>query len=225
VTLSVARHTRLPRTYRGRDILWWLERMGVFDERAEDVADLHASRTQPSLQLVGTPDRRTLDLGVIAEEGVRLAGRMAGIEAGTVRFADDLLESTVAADVKLARLRLRIDAYAGETGLDAEVSPPEPFERVDVSEGPASIDLRGEGIRTVLWATGFVRKYPWLRVPVLDPEGEIRHRGGITPVPGLYVLGLRFLRRRNSSFIDGQAKDAAEIADHIAALRPVAAGI
>jgi putative flavoprotein involved in K+ transport len=152
-------------------------------------------------------------------------GRTAGIEGGTVRFADDLLESTVAADVKLARLRLRIDEYARETGLDAEVSPPEPFERVDVAEGPASIDLRGEGIRTVLWATGFVRRYPWLHVPVLDREGEIRHRGGITPVPGLYVLGLRFLRRRNSSFIDGQAKDAVEIAEHIAALRPVAAGI
>ena len=79
--------------------------------------------------------------------------------------------------------------------------------------------IRREGIRTVLWATGFRRKYPWLHIPVLDNRGEIRHAGGVTPEPGLYVLGLRFLRRRNSSFIDGQAKDAAEIADHISALR------
>lgn len=219
VTLSVSRHTRLPRTYRGQDILWWLDRMGVFEERAEDVRDLTASRNQPSLQLIGTPDRRTIDLGVLARAGVRLTGRAAAAAGTRLAFDDDLLESTAAADVKLARLRMRVDAFARDTGLDGIVAEPEPFQRIDLADGPASIDLRAEGIRTVLWATGFVRRYPWLRVPVLDAKGEIRHSGGVTPFPGLYVIGLRFLRRRNSSFIDGQAKDAVEIADHIATLR------
>ena len=219
VTLSVSRHTRLPRTYRGRDILWWLDRMGVFDERSADVADLDASRGQPSLQLVGTPDRSTLDLGVLTRSGVRLAGRTVAVRGTEVRFADDLIESTVAADLKLARLLLRIDEHVTAHGLDGVVDGPEPFRRIDVDDGPESIDLRRDGIRTVVWATGFVRRYPWLRVPVLDERGEIRHQGGITPAPGLYVMGLRFLRRRNSSFIDGQKTDARELAEHLAATR------
>jgi putative flavoprotein involved in K+ transport len=87
-----------------------------------------------------------------------------------------------------------------------------------VTPGPApmEIDLGADGIKTVLWATGFSRRYPWLRVPVLDERGEVRHRGGITPEPGLYVLGLFFLRRRNSSFIYGVGADALELARHIA---------
>ena len=68
----------------------------------------------------------------------------------------------------------------------------------------------------MLWATGFRRDYVWLHVPaVLDAEGEILHRGGVTPSPGLYVLGLRFLRRRGSNFLDGVGADAAELAEDI----------
>ena len=78
-----------------------------------------------------------------------------------------------------------------------------------------SLDLADEGISTVLWATGFRRRYPWLNVPVFDDRGEIRHRGGITASPGLYVLGLQFLRRRNSNFIDGVGNDAAELSRHL----------
>jgi putative flavoprotein involved in K+ transport len=84
-------------------------------------------------------------------------------------------------------------------------------------DAPTSIDLRSAGIRTVLWATGYRRGYPWLHVPVLDERGEIRHDGGITPEPGLYVLGLAFLRRRKSAFIDGVGDDAEALAAHIAA--------
>lgn len=215
VTLSVGRHTRLPRTYRGRDILAWLEEMGVFDERFDEVVDLASSRGQPSLQLVGTPERRTLDLGVAQEMGIRLVGRTDDVEGPVFRFADNLIEDVVAADLKLTRLLMRVDEHITEAGLERVHAPESPLDLVDVPDAPRSLDLDAEGIRTVLWATGFRRSYPWLQVPVLDQRGEIRHEGGVTPRPGLYVMGLRFLRRRSSSFIDGQAKDATELADHL----------
>ena len=128
VTLAVGRHTRLPRTYRGRDILWWLDAMGVFDEAADQVFDLAISRGQPSLQLVGRPDRATLDLPTLQGRGVRLVGRAAGAEGARVAFADDLVVQTVAADARLARLVQRIDVFAARTGLETEVGPPEPFQ-------------------------------------------------------------------------------------------------
>jgi putative flavoprotein involved in K+ transport len=218
VTLAVGRHTRLPRVYRGRDILWWLDAMGVFDESAEEVFDLAVSRNQPSLQLVGRPDRATLDLPVLQERGVRLVGRATGAEGGRVGFADDLVAHTAAADARLARLVQRIDIFAARTGLDAEVGPPEPFRPFFwPAPAPVEIDLRDAGIRTVVWATGFRRHYAWLKVPVLDARGEIRHQGGVTPFPGLYVIGLYFLRRRKSSFIDGVGRDALELTAHLAA--------
>ena len=217
VTLAVGRHNRLPRTYRGRDIVWWLDAMGVFDEAAEDVPDLARARRQPSLQLVGRPDRATLDLPALERRGVRLAGRLRAIEGGRVRFADDLVAHTAAADARLARLLHKIDAFAAASGLDGEVGPREPFAPfLWPSPAPTELDLRQAGIRSVVWATGYRREYPWLRVPVLDERGEIRHAGGVTAAPGLYVLGLYFLRRRKSSFIDGVGQDAMELALHLA---------
>ena len=216
VTVAVGRHTRLPRMYRGRDILWWLDLMGVFDETADDIYDIGISRGQPSLQLVGRPDHRTLDLPMLQEQGVRLAGRVVGAEGYTVRFEDDLVAHTAAADAKLALLRRRIDKFILQAGLHGRVEEAEPFVPFCWPEPPPNaIDLRAEGISTVLWATGFRRRYPWLKVPVLDSQGEILHRGGITPAPGLYVLGLQFLRRRKSAFIDGVGDDAVELAEHI----------
>lgn len=217
VTLSVSRHTRLPRTYRGRDILAWLDEMDVLSERAEDVRDLPSSRAQPSLQLVGTPGRRTLDLRTAQTLGIRLVGRTRSANGGLVRFDDNLTEDIVAADLKLVRLRRKIDEHiAASAWADLTPGPP-PIDMIDVPEAPDSLDLGPEGIETVLWATGYRRSYPWLDVPVLDDSGEVLHDGGVTEWPGLYVMGLRFLRRRNSSFIDGQALDAEEIADHLLA--------
>jgi putative flavoprotein involved in K+ transport len=219
VTLSVGRHTRLPRVYRGRDILWWLDRMGIFDERATDVRDLETSRKQPSLQLVGSPDRRTLDLSALMDQGVRLVGRAMAAASGTMNFDDNLIEDTVAAHVKLVRMTSRIDRYARSEGLEHEIPEAVPIPWIEAPDTTESLDLHREGIRTILWATGFKRSYPWLHVPVFRSDGEISHRGGVTPAAGLYVMGLRFLRRRNSTFIDGQAKDAAEIADHMLTVR------
>lgn len=218
VTLAVGHHLRLPRRYRGRDILWWFDRMGLLGASADDVHDVEISKQQPSMQLVGRPDHATLSLPLLETQGVRLTGRLAGIDGTRVRFADDLVAYTAAADIKLAMLRRRIDQYIAATGPDG-VEPPDEFEPFCwPAQAPEAIDLRAEGIRTIVWATGYRRAYPWLDVPVLDAAGEIRHIGGVTPVLGLYVLGLQFQRRRHSAFIDGVGEDAEDLAAHIGGL-------
>jgi len=217
VTIAAGGHTRVPRRYRGRDIMWWLDRAGFMDEPIEQVHDPVRSRRQPSLQLIGHPDHHSLDLTVLRNHGVRVAGRLTGIDGDRVALADDLVATTAASDVKLAMLLVRLDDFARESGIESEVAPPEPFVPTwdQFLDAPASIDLRAERIRSVVWAVGYRRRYPWLVVPVVDSEGEVRHDGGVTPYPGLYILGLRFLRRRNSSFIDGVGRDAAALAKHL----------
>jgi putative flavoprotein involved in K+ transport len=217
VTLSVGRHIRLPRTYRGRDIMRWLDEVGVLDERIDEVFSVEASRSQPSLQLVGRDDRASLDLGVLSGRGVRLAGRALGVERDVVRLSDDLLATVRAADDKLWRLLSRIDDHIAAESLEEAVGPSYRPDPVRPPNAPTAIDLRADGIRTVVWATGFTRSYPWLHVPVTDERGEIRHEGGITPVSGLYVMGLPFMRRRKSTFLDGVGDDAADLAAHLAA--------
>jgi putative flavoprotein involved in K+ transport len=211
VTLSVGRHTRLPRIYRGRDIMWWLDRMGALDERADEVRDIEASRRSPSMQLVGSSEHRSIDLTTLAAQGVRLVGRTLAVREGQIQLADDLARTTAAADEKLARLLDRIDRFAGQSCRRER--PP----KLEIPVTPAEIDLERDGIRSVLWATGFRESNPWLKVPVTDERGRIEHHDGVTRSPGLYVLGLRFLRKRNSNFIDGVGDDARALADHIAA--------
>jgi putative flavoprotein involved in K+ transport len=216
VTLAVGSHTRLPRRYRGRDIQWWLDAIGVWDETIHDVRDLSASRRESSLQLVGSADHRSIDLGVLQQRGVRLIGRALDADGSRLVLADDLAQTVAAAEARLARLRRRIDQYIERHGLSRRLPPADSIPPIDVPPHPRSLDLRGAGIRSVLWATGYRRRYPWLHVGVLDDRGEIRHDGGVTEAPGLYVLGLQFLRTRKSSFLDGVGADAAFLADHIA---------
>ncbi len=215
VTIAVGHHTRLPRRYRGHDILWWLDRLGVFDETVDQVYDVEISREQPSLQLVGHPDHRTLNLATLQDQGVRVVGRLLEVRDGLARFDDDLVATTAAADIKLAALLVRIDRFASEHALDTDA--PEPFDPCwpRFVEADASLSFADEGIATIVWATGFRRHYPWLHLPVLDARGEIRHRSGVTTEPGLYVLGLHFQRCRKSSFIDGVGGDALAVTDHL----------
>jgi putative flavoprotein involved in K+ transport len=195
--------------------------MGVLDDTRDDVFDIKTSRSQTSLQLVGRSDIRWLDVTLLRRHGVRVLGRLVRADRDRAYFDDDLIATTAASDVKLAELLARIDAFIPKAGLPA--TPPEPFEPTWTSAlgvTKTSIDLRAAGIDTVIWATGFRRRYPWLHVPALDQRGEIVHRDGITPVPGLFVLGLHFQRRRNSAFIDGVGDDAAFLADLIAGRAP-----
>ncbi|MEY2468699.1 MAG: putative flavoprotein involved in transport [Actinomycetota bacterium] len=219
VTLSVGEHVRMPRTYRGRDIFWWMEGAGVLDERHDEVDDVVRARHVPSAQLIGTPARVSLDLNALTANGVHLVGRIGRIEDGVAQFAGSLANVCALADLKLNRLLNRFDEWATDAGIDDTVEPadrPAPT-RID-TEPPLSLDLNSGEIRTVIWATGYRPDYSWLDVPVVDRKGHIRHDGGVvTDAPGMYVVGLPFLRRRRSTFINGSVSDTEELSAHLRA--------
>jgi len=215
VTVAVGRHNRLPREYRGRDIMWWLDRIGILDRSIDDLPDPREGMREPSLQLIGQRPSGNLDLGKLLEGGVRLVGRATVARGRMVGFDRGLTKEVAAADERLMRLVNRIDRYAVLHGLDGH--PVETLPPIEVHDGgPAELDLEAAGISTVFWATGYRREYPWLHAPVLDASGELQQRRGRTPLPGLYALGLQFMTRRRSSFIDGVGRDAEEIAEGIA---------
>ena len=216
VTLSVGEHVRLPRTYRGRDVLWWMDVSGVWDQRYDEVEDLSRARRLPSPQLVGTPERSTLDLNALTAMGVELVGRWAMVRDGRALFSGGLRNMFSLADLKLRRLLDTFDEWALTSGRDAEFGPPERLEPTRVP--PSSrlqLDLGNGEIRSIVWATGFRPEYGWLDVPVTDAKGQLRHEGGVVDSPGLYALGLPVLRRRRSSFICGIEDDAREVIDHL----------
>jgi putative flavoprotein involved in K+ transport len=219
VTLAVGEHVRAIRTYRGKDMQWWMDATGLNDERYDEVENLSRARSLPSFQLAGYPDRRNVDLNALTSLGVKLAGRLAGIREGKAQFSGSLRNVCELADLKLNRLLNRIDEWAAENGAHDAVDPPHRPEptRVEASP-PLGLDFERAGIKTILWATGFRPDYSWLEVPVLDGKGNIRHEGGVvTEAPGLYLLGLTFLRRRKSSLIDGVGDDARDLSAHLAA--------
>lgn len=218
VTLAVGEHVRVPRLYRGRDIIWWMDAAGVFDERYDAIDDIGRARRVPSMQLTGSATRATLDLNALSAIGIKLVGRLAGVSDGKLLFSGSLPNVCALADLKLGRLLDTFDAWAADSGMDGEVEPPERHPPTAVEDSPTLVlDIARSGIRTVLWATGFRPDYSWLEVPVLDRKGRLRHDGGIADSPGLYVMGLQFLRRRKSALIDGAAADARDLSEHLAA--------
>ena len=219
VTLAVGEHVRVPRVYRGKDIKWWMDAIGVLDQRYDEVDDIVRARNVPSLQLAGYPDRRTIDLNSLAAIGVRLVGRLAGINAeGKVQFSGSLRNVCALADLKMNRLLGTIDEWATANGRDSDLPAPHRFAATEVEESPPLLlDLTHGKIKTIIWATGFRPDYSWLDVPVLDRKGQVRHDGGVAEAPGLYLMGLPFLRRRKSSLIDGVGDDARDLSAHLAA--------
>jgi putative flavoprotein involved in K+ transport len=209
VILSVGEHVRLPRTYRDRDVLWWMDASGVWDQRYDELDDLTRARRLPSPQLAGTPERTTLDLNALTAAGVELVGRWATVRDGRALFSGGLRNVCALADLKLDRLLTTFDDWAGEA----------PGERLAPTEVPRStrleLDLASGEIKIVLWATGYRPDYAWLDVPVVDPKGNLSHDGGVVASPGLYALGLPVLRRRKSTFILGIEDDARDVTDHL----------
>jgi len=216
VLLSIGEHVRMPRTYRGRDIQHWMDAIGRLDERYDEVEEILKARGVASPQLVGTPERRTLDLNALTERGVQLRGRLGVIRDGVAMFSGGLRNHCALADQKLDRLLDDIDAWITDQALDREVAPAERHERTRVAPDlPLMLDFARGEIRSLVWATGFKPDFSWLELDVFDTAGRLRHDGGVVDAPGVYFLGGTFLRRRKSSFIHGAADDTADLAEHL----------
>ena len=150
--------------------------------------------------------------------GVKLIGRLAGINNGKAQFSGSLRNQCALSDLKMGRLLNTIDEWASENGLDGDVGPPHRLAPTKVEESPPlGLDLNTGEIRTIIWATGYHADYSWLHAPVFDHKGRIRHDGGIVEAPGMYLMGIQFLRRRKSALIDGAGDDARDLAAHLAA--------
>jgi len=215
VLLATGEHVRMPRLYRGRDIQWWLLASGVLDQRIEEMDDPMRARRLPSPQLVGSTERTTLDLNAVRQHGVEVCGRLSGIRGKRALFSGSLHNVCALADLKLNRLLDGFDAWARGQGLDCELAGIRRDGATEVAPSPRlGVDL-GCDVHTIVWATGYRPDYDWLDVPVFDRRGNLRHDRGVVDAPGLYVLGLPFLRKRKSSFIHGAEDDVSEIAAHL----------
>jgi putative flavoprotein involved in K+ transport len=216
VTLSIGEHVRLPRTYRGCDVLWWMEASGLWNQRYDEIDDLTRARRLPSPQLVGSANRSTLDLNALSTLGVELVGRLSAIRDGRALFSGGLRNVFALADLKMERLLATFDEWARATGRDVEVGEPERFPPTRVPAASRwQLDLTRGEIRAIIWATGFRPDYSWLHVPVLDEKGQLMHDGGVVTAAGLYALGLPVLRRRKSTFIHGIEDDARDVIGHL----------
>jgi putative flavoprotein involved in K+ transport len=213
VYLSVGRHTRLPRRYRGRDLIWWLSALGIDQTTVEARGP---SRLLPVI--TGAYGGHTIDFRRFAADGMTLLGRLAAARDGVLDFAPDLAESLANGDALYATFLDMVDAHVGHHGLNMPEDPaaravlPDPL---CLSQPIRRLNLRTDGIGAVVWATGYGVDFGWIDVPVLDARGEPVHTRGITAVPGMYFLGLQWLSRMSSSFLSGVGDDAAVLARHI----------
>ena len=213
VTMAVGEHVRLPRTYRGMDIHWWMDAIGQLDERYDEMEDLVRARRLPSLQLVGSPSKHDLGLNELHQAGVNLTGRFVGVAGSKAQFSGSFANVCASADLKQNRLLNRIDEFVIESGRGADHGEPSRPARTNVPTPSTERDLAD--FKTVICATGFKPEYPWLEQHLLDRKGAIQHDGGVMNQPGMYVLGLPFARRRKSSFLDGVGPDAQYLSQHL----------
>jgi len=217
VYLSVGRHRRLPRRYRGRDVIWWLSAMGL------DETPTEKRGPDATLPLItGAYGGHTIDLRDFAARGIALLGRLEAAHGEALSFAPDLAESVARGDAAYTGFLDAVDVHVERHALGL---PPDPAARRLAPDPPCfaapprRLDVRAARIGSIIWATGYGFDLGWLDVPVLDARGEPVHRAGITGAPGLYFLGLQWLSKMSSSFLSGVGDDAARLADHIAARR------
>jgi putative flavoprotein involved in K+ transport len=215
VYLSVGRHTRLPRRYRDRDLIWWLHTLGIDQTPVEQRGP---SRLLPVI--TGAYGGHTIDFRRFAADGAVLLGRLEAAHDGIIAFAPDLAESLANGDATYASFLDLVDAHVERHALNM---PEDSVARATLPDPPClaepvrRLDLGTADIGAVIWATGYGVDFGWIDVPVFDARGEPVHVAGVTGVPGLYFLGLQWLSKMSSSFLSGVGDDAATLADHIVA--------
>jgi putative flavoprotein involved in K+ transport len=215
VTIAAGEHVRIPRTYRGRDIQFWMDRTGIINERYDEVDDIVRARGLPSPQLVGAHEPGLLDLNYLTRNGAKIVGRFMGVNSGVAQFSGSLRNVVALADLKMNRLLDAIDQWVLRHSVLCDA--PQRFAATKIDASPdLALSLDDGKIGTIIWATGYRPDFSWLDVPVLDRKGCIRHDGGVVDAPGMYVLGLPMMRRRKSSFIHGAEDDARELMAHLA---------
>ena len=213
VYLSVARHRRLPRRYRGRDLIWWLAEM-----RLDQVTPEKRGPARLGPVISGAYGGRTIDFRNFAADGMILVGRIEAAHHGVIEIAPGLAESMADGDLVYTTFLDTVDAYVNRRRMEL---PEDPGARATFADPPCvteplrRLDLAAEGISAVIWATGYGVDFGWIDLAVTDAKGEAVHRNGISAVPGLYFLGLQWLSKMNSSFLSGVGDDAAVLADHI----------
>jgi putative flavoprotein involved in K+ transport len=217
VYLSVGPHDRPPRSYRGRDFVWWLGVLGKWDAAAPDAGAEHVT-----ISVSGAYGGNTVDFRRLAAQGMTLVGRTESFDGGVMHFARDLADNISQGDANHLSVLDEADAYIARNGLDL---PQEPEAR-DIEPDPQCIsdpilelNLAEAGISSIIWATGFAVDYSWLKVDACDEDGKPKHHRGISAEPGVYFLGLPWQSRRGSSFIWGVWHDAKFLADQIAIQR------
>jgi putative flavoprotein involved in K+ transport len=215
VYLSVGRHRRMPRRYRGRDLIWWLSALGL------DQTPVEKRGPDKSLPLItGAYGGHTIDFRQLAAQGIVLLGRLASARDGAIDIAPDLAASLAHGDAAYTAFLDMVDAHVERHDLDLPEDPAARAVQPDppcIAESLRRLDLHAAGVSAVVWATGYGVDFDWIDLPVLDARGEPVHCQGITDVPGLYFLGLQWLSKMNSSFLAGVGDDAARLAEYIAA--------
>jgi putative flavoprotein involved in K+ transport len=216
VYLAVGTHNKLPRRYRGRDVIWWMEQLGTFDATVGSLPSYEAAMRKPSVSLTGVEGGHDLDLTELERDGMILVGRIAGAEGSRLSFAADLQKALTEGEKVYTDFVASVDRHIETHKLDAPAPDARP-QGLDRSnrKAIATLDLTCAGIGTIIWATGFNRNFDWIESPAVAPGCDPVHARGISTQPGLYFLGLRWLYTRRSNFIDGAGADAAYLRDHI----------
>lgn len=219
VFLAVGRFHKTPRRYRGRDFYWWFDKLGYWHTPLTAMPPESKSLRFVVTAIDGGHD---VDLRQYAAEGIILTGRLKKANLQEIEFCDDLDVTLAEGDAWYAKFKREMDEYANrhEPALPVEHDSPSPATHgSDKPNRILKLNLIEEGISAVVWASGYVCDFSWIKLPILDAAGDPIHERGVTKRRGLYFLGLRRAYTIGSALVAGVVNDAAYIADQVVANR------